>query len=420
MKKEKLYNVIIPTRERADTLIHSLKTAVLQKYDNLKIIVSDNYSQDNTRDVVASFSDKRIKYINTGKRVSMSRNWEFALSHVNDGYVFFMGDDDGLVPGAVKKVDELLSEYAVEAIVWKKANYGWPSCIHKEAQNAFCTTLNRGVEVRNSKQMLYKIRTFDSNSEDLSYEHLPCLYNSFVSKSAIDKARNRAGFFFCSSVPDIYSAIALTSSVENYIYSFGPLSINGASGHSNGTSYFTNSNLKAAAQFLSEENIPFHADLLLAPSIPLLVAESIWQVRDNVKNCEHYDVDLEKLFSEARRLSATLPVESLELVNASLNKLFIARGLKTHPANVDDDASTQSKIATNCDSNPSKIQIKFLQFKKYNLSYERIFKINEVSNVYDAALFCKKLETRRRLIILYRAICLLRKKLTATFLNASY
>ena len=82
------FTVVIPTRERCDTLEHSLRTCVTQDYDNLEILISDNFSQDRTREVVESFNDKRIRYINTGKRLSMTDNFEFALSHVKpEGYI---------------------------------------------------------------------------------------------------------------------------------------------------------------------------------------------------------------------------------------------------------------------------------------------------------------------------------------------
>ncbi|RYZ29021.1 MAG: glycosyltransferase, partial [Sphingobacteriales bacterium] len=80
--KEHKYTVVVPTRERADTLLHTLRTCVTQNYDNLTILVSDNCSQDTTEEVVRSFNDPRIQYVNTGKRLSMSHNWEFALSQV--------------------------------------------------------------------------------------------------------------------------------------------------------------------------------------------------------------------------------------------------------------------------------------------------------------------------------------------------
>ena len=34
----------------------------------------------------------------------MSHNWEFALGFVPDGWVTIIGDDDALLPGALKRV----------------------------------------------------------------------------------------------------------------------------------------------------------------------------------------------------------------------------------------------------------------------------------------------------------------------------
>ena len=86
-----LLTVIIPTLRRPTTLYWTLKTVVEQDYDNLDIIVSDNFSNDETADVVASFADKRIRYINPGRKLSMSHHWEFALEHVESGYVTVLG-----------------------------------------------------------------------------------------------------------------------------------------------------------------------------------------------------------------------------------------------------------------------------------------------------------------------------------------
>ena len=102
------FTIVIPTRERCDTLYWSLHTCVSQRYENLEILVSDNYSQDATRDVVMSFNDPRIRYVNTGKRVSMTANWEFALAHVEDGYVTYIGDDDGMMPNALVELNQLI------------------------------------------------------------------------------------------------------------------------------------------------------------------------------------------------------------------------------------------------------------------------------------------------------------------------
>ena len=77
--EQKPFTIIVPTRERADILIHTLRTCTMQDYDRLSILVSDNYSQDDTRAVVDSLRDPRIKYINPGRRLSMAHHYEFAF-----------------------------------------------------------------------------------------------------------------------------------------------------------------------------------------------------------------------------------------------------------------------------------------------------------------------------------------------------
>lgn len=127
MSENNKYTVIIPTRERAETLRYTLRTVVEQDYANLTIIVSDNFSQDNTQDVVSSFSDPRIHYLNTGKRTSMSENFEFGLNHVSKGFVLFLGDDDGLLPGAIRRVNTIVEKTGMRAVTSGIAQYVWPN-----------------------------------------------------------------------------------------------------------------------------------------------------------------------------------------------------------------------------------------------------------------------------------------------------
>lgn len=108
--------VIIPTCERSETLYHCIKTCLNQDYANYELLISNNASTDNTDDVISSFNDSRIRYIKTDEKLSMSEHWEFALSHVKDGYVMIIGDDDGLIPNSLNYMDKLVRQYNVEAI----------------------------------------------------------------------------------------------------------------------------------------------------------------------------------------------------------------------------------------------------------------------------------------------------------------
>lgn len=294
MSKSVKFTVIIPTRERAETLGPCLRTALAQDYGNLEIIVSDNCSWDGTRDLVRGFKDKRVKYINTGRRVSMTQNFEFALSQVKKGWVSILGDDDGLLPAALEKAAGLIKATGVKALKSDVCLYAWPS-LTGEKFGRLCVSLKPGRRLRSSKAWLAKIM-----SGRASYSELPMLYTGgFISLELINKVR-RGGAFFRSRIPDVYSALAVSSVVDKYLYSYEPLAVTGLSKYSTGISLLgfgkkwvstvfagraapVKSGGAPAREFLSEANLPFHPALPLCAdghpprSLQALVYESYLQ-----------------------------------------------------------------------------------------------------------------------------------------------
>ncbi len=273
--------VVIPTRERFETLQRSILTVMNQNYDNLQIIVSDNFSLDRTEEFVRSLKDERIRYLNTGERISMSRNWEFALSHVDTGWVTIIGDDDGLLPGSVRKLADIVGMNDTTAVRSSVCSYVWPSLMG-DGFGRLGVPLQSGCELRNSQEWLQKVLR-----GRVGYRQLPMLYNGgYVNVSVLKEIKRRTGSIYRSCVPDVYSAISIASTVEKYIYSHEPLAINGASRHSTGTSYFSTERqtTESPAQvFATEGNIPFHEDIPLfrdrayPPSMHALVYESYLQ-----------------------------------------------------------------------------------------------------------------------------------------------
>lgn len=269
--------IIIPTRERCDVLESSLRTATAQNYDNLEIIVSDNASQDETRDVVKRINDQRIRYVNTGKRLSMSHNWEFALSHVEDGWVTFMGDDDGLLPQAISTVADVISGTGALAIRSNFCTYDWPGMPDRD-NGQLIVPMGTGTEIRNSALWLSKVLHGKAK-----YNQLPMIYNGgFIHVGLLAQIRDRLGAVFMSANPDVFTAIALAKITENYLYLHTPLSISGTSKHSNGHSSFSTSAKRDAApyqKFLDEATIPFHPDVPLRAdgSYPLSLQACVYE-----------------------------------------------------------------------------------------------------------------------------------------------
>lgn len=246
--------VVIPTRERADTLRHCLETVVAQNSDRLQILVSDNASSPATRDVVEGFGDSRIRYVNSGQRLSMAHNYEFALSHVDAGWIVMLGDDDGLVADRLALTIAVLEDSGLKALSSETCFYNWPNVVSAR-EPVLTVPLGRAVET---------VRSLDAVADILRLvrpkARLPQTYTGgIVHADVIRAARAKDSSFFQSQIPDIYSSFAITATVERYLYSKAPFAIAGRSSHSIGAALFR---LEANA-FLDEGLIPFHPDFPL-------------------------------------------------------------------------------------------------------------------------------------------------------------
>jgi len=287
--------VVLPTRERGDVLEKALATVTAQDYDALEIVVSDNCSTDRTREVVAAAGDPRIRYVNTGRRVSMTGNYEFALSHARPGWVTILGDDDGLMPGALHRVAQLAAETSVHAIRSRVGKYLWPS-VTGTAWGRLTVPLERGHEVRACRPWLERVLTGAEG-----YAELPILYNGgFVTTELVERMKAGTPVLYRSPLPDVYSAVAICSLVDRFVFSHDPFVISGTSKHSTGAAIFARAGQAGAnspAQvFQREESVAFHPAVPREPnggypvSVQALIYESYLQtgfLRDEQPGARH-------------------------------------------------------------------------------------------------------------------------------------
>jgi len=230
------FSIMIPTRERARTLGPCIETCLAQKYENLEVLVSDNASSPETREVVAGFQDPRLKYFRQESRVSMRQNFEFLANQATGDYLIFIGDDDGMMPNAIANMAEYLSQNPVDVLNWTGVVYYWPDRMVKGAgvinfkyQKIF------GMLSRVDPQQ--RLAGFVSGQIQ-SYIYGCNIYHGCVSRRVIDEVRQKTGRVFSDHMPDVYACVAFLFSAKTMVYLDHPLTICGVSLASNGFSFF--------------------------------------------------------------------------------------------------------------------------------------------------------------------------------------
>jgi glycosyltransferase involved in cell wall biosynthesis len=356
-------SIVIPTADRANTLFYTLQTVLSQTYTNLQIIVSDNNSIDDTKKVVHSFSDQRIKYLNTGRRLGMSNNWEFALSFVDGDFVFFLGDDDGLLPNACQDVVNLINKFNVKAVTWSKANYSWPDSYHRP--NELNLSLDGSIYLFSGLSVQMALARGLT-----SYGRLPNLYTSFVSMNVIREIKSKSGIFFKSVTPDVYSGIVISELVGRYIYSFQPFSINGGSAKSNGQSIHRSDDYKNV--FLEEAELSINHEIpIISGSIASCVAEAYLQARQfkDIKGLPlNKTAYLKAIIKDLSMLAnSKIQKEGLEKIRAFLSDGATKRSLESELLKLENDIHIKYKYTSHKRENACGIKLNVDQYGVYNI-----------------------------------------------------
>ena len=104
------FTVIIPTYNRATLVKEAIQSVLDQTFDNFELIIVDDHSTDNTKDVVQSYSDKRICYVLNDhiKGAAGARN--AGLSRSGGKWVAFLDSDDVWLPKKLELVYEKIKE----------------------------------------------------------------------------------------------------------------------------------------------------------------------------------------------------------------------------------------------------------------------------------------------------------------------
>lgn len=279
------FSVIIPQKDRAEYLVYTLETCMIQDYPNFEIIVSDDCSDDNSVEVVRELAkrDTRIKLFAHDHHLGMRDNFEFALNQIKPGYVIALGGDDALLPGCIWRMYEILKDTGKQLLTWSA-----PVFHYDEKGKSILAVKRRkdySVKILKSEDFLNKIaRTFHYQIDEC-----PMFYMKGVaSTDLIERVKSRTPdncFYYCPT-PDGFSGVVLAGEVEDYAYTDEPLSLCGDTKKSQGKNYArTDKKSRFESEQFFNDNIrrTMHKELASQPYSPLttlMTADYLLTARD--------------------------------------------------------------------------------------------------------------------------------------------
>ena len=118
MNNTDLISVIIPTYNRAHLIKRSAQSVLNQTYKNLELIIVDDGSTDNTKEVIDSLNDERIVYIkqeNQGAAAARNTGIDIAKGK----YIAFQDSDDVWHSDKLEKQIYILKENNADIVFCK-------------------------------------------------------------------------------------------------------------------------------------------------------------------------------------------------------------------------------------------------------------------------------------------------------------
>jgi glycosyltransferase involved in cell wall biosynthesis len=179
MKQSDLVSIVIPTFNHAPLLNRALESVHQQTYQNWEAIVVNNFSTDNTIEVVESFKDPRIKLINFSNNGIIAASRNQGINAASGKYIAFLDSDDKWYPTKLEKcVDSAQTgaQLICHGELWINTDSSTRSVMYGPVKNAkYKKLLFRGNCISTSAtfiqtSLLRNVHGFDESAEIVTAE----------------------------------------------------------------------------------------------------------------------------------------------------------------------------------------------------------------------------------------------------------
>jgi glycosyltransferase involved in cell wall biosynthesis len=107
MNKSIRISAVIPTFNRKKTITRAIDSIIAQEYSAYEIIIVDDGSNDNTKEIIKSYRDKIRYFYQKNSGVATARN--FGVYIANSEWIAFLDSDDYWLPGYLKRMADVMN-----------------------------------------------------------------------------------------------------------------------------------------------------------------------------------------------------------------------------------------------------------------------------------------------------------------------
>jgi glycosyltransferase involved in cell wall biosynthesis len=101
--RNSLVSVVMPTYNNAQFISDAIESVLTQTYKQLELIIIDNFSEDNTKELVLSYDDPRIKYIKFKNNGIIAASRNIGIKHSAGEFIAFLDADDKWLPQKLER-----------------------------------------------------------------------------------------------------------------------------------------------------------------------------------------------------------------------------------------------------------------------------------------------------------------------------
>lgn len=233
--KPPLLSIVIPTKNRVDYVRYSISNCLDIDSGFLEVVLYDNSDDESTSEWVENnVADYRLRYFRDNEQLSMTENYERALSQATGEYIAIIGDDDGVTPEIITVTEWMKVNNCDCLFTSNPAHFVWPdlkiNSLGPLSPGALSIREYSGVfrYVNPSSEMLKC--TIDAGQE---FHDLPRGYYGIANRSVYMKIKSSTGFYFNGLSPDMAAALALAQFSSRVLYLDYPVFLPGSSAKSN-------------------------------------------------------------------------------------------------------------------------------------------------------------------------------------------